>query len=76
VWCRDDDDVEDLCLEEIQRLVQLQERRLAKELGKGMYLLFLPSLVPSVIEKAHYFRQDKCNPSSACNPTTVWISYL
>jgi hypothetical protein len=54
---------EDLYLAEIQILVELQDRRLAKELGKKMYLLFLPSRVPSMIEEVCYFRQDKCHPS-------------
>lgn len=50
--------------------MRLQDIRLAKELGKGMYLLFFPPLVPSMKEEAQYFRQDQCNPLLACSLTT------
>jgi hypothetical protein len=56
------EEVEDHPLEEIQRLVELQDIRLAKDLGKGMYLPFLPPLLPSMIDEACYFRQNMCKP--------------
>ena len=59
MWDKEVDEVEHHPLEEIQRVVELQGIRLAKDLGKGMHLPFLPHLLPSMIDEG-YFRQNTC----------------